>query len=205
MPPLDEILRQLDAIANRWWMLAICWHALLGLALLAITAGFRPGKRAVGMLLAIPLASVSALAWLSGNPFNGTAFAILAAALAGVAFGMRDGRIRLSSPLLVISGLFMVAFGWVYPHFIRADSWVVYLYASPFGLIPCPTLSAIIGIALMIGGLNSRAWTLILSCAGAFYGLVGWLRLGVTIDVILLLGAAILSVTALSPKSQNSA
>lgn len=55
--------------------------------------------------------------------------------------------------------------------------------------MPCPTLSIVIGLSLVVGGLDSRAWTLLLGISGLFYGLFGVLRLGVTIDLVLFLGA----------------
>ena len=112
-----------------------------------------------GILLALPLASVSLLAWLCGTPFNGTTFAIMTAALMGAAFSLPRTPLQVGAPWLVVPGVLLVAFGWVYPHFLRTDSWATYLYAAPLGLIPCPTLSAVIGTALVVRGLNSRGWS----------------------------------------------
>ena len=70
------------------------------------------------------------------------------------------------------------------------------LYAAPLGLIPCPTLSALVGVALVVNGLGSRAWSLILSGSGVLYGVIGWFRLGVTIDGVLLVGAITLALAA---------
>ena len=97
------------------------------------------------MLAVLPLLSVAAAAWLAGNPFNAGVFFLLAIALSTMAARlpvepMQTGR----GPLRAIGAL-MLAFGWIYPHFLEADSWWRYLYASPLGLIPCPTLSAVIG------------------------------------------------------------
>ena len=64
----------------------------------------------------------------------------------------------------------------------------------------CPTLSIVIGLALITGGLDSRLWTSILTAAGLFYGLFGALRLGVTIDFVLLLGASVALVVVSLPK-----
>ncbi len=75
MPSSQKILEGLTAIANDWQALAIVWHVVLGALLLALLLGWRPSKRLAGVLLAVPLASVSVLAWISENPFNGTLFA----------------------------------------------------------------------------------------------------------------------------------
>ena len=198
MPSSNEILDGLGAIANGWRTLAIVWHVALAAMLIALAAGWRPGNRLAGMLLAIPLLSVSLMAWSSGNPFNGTVFAIITVALGGLAFRLPYGPVRISAPGLLIPGVLLSAFGWAYPHFLQTDSWSTYLYAAPLGLIPCPTLSAATGIALLIGGLGSRSYSLVLGLGGVLYGLIGWLRLGVTIDIVLLVGAAVLVVAGVS-------
>jgi hypothetical protein len=198
MPSSQQILDGLEAIANGWRTLAIAWHVALAAGLIALGVGWRPKRRLAGTLLAIPLVSVSLLAWLSGNPFNGTMFAIIAAALAGVALSLPRRRIQISASWLVISGALLAAFGWAYPHFLHTDSWGTYVYAAPLGLIPCPTLSAVVGIALVVRGLGSRGWSLILAGSGILYGIIGWFRLGVTIDAVLLVGATTLAVAAVS-------
>jgi hypothetical protein len=196
MPPSQQILDGLRAIANEWRSLAIAWHVVFGAGLTAFALGWRPGKRLAGMLLAIPLTSVSVLAWMTGNPFNGTFFAVVAAALAGLALKLPRGPITVAAPWMVITGGVLAAFGWAYPHFLDADSWTAHLYAAPLGLIPCPTLSALVGVALVVNGLGSRAWSLILSGSGVLYGVIGWFRLGVTIDGMLLVGAITLALAA---------
>lgn len=191
MPTSQQILDGLSAITNNWRILAVAWHVVFGAVLIAFVLGWRPTKRRAGTLSALPLASVSALAWLAGNPFNGTVFAILAAVLAGQAVRLPGTRVRLATPWLIAAGGLMVAFGWAYPHFLRAASWATYLYAAPLGLIPCPTLSALIGVSMMLDGLESRSWPATLAAGGVVYGLIGWLRLGVAIDVVLFTAAAV--------------
>jgi len=189
MPTPAEILAGLAAIANQHRWLAVAWHVALAAVALALLARWRPDRRLAGVLLALPLVSVSALAWLHGNPFNGTTFALFAAALAALAARLPRARVAIAPAWCVGLGLLLFAFGWVYPHFLRTDSALTYLYAAPTGLVPCPTLSATIGLALVLGGLGSRAWSLTLGAAGLLYGVFGALRLGVLIDALLLLGA----------------
>jgi hypothetical protein len=86
-------------------------------------------------------------------------------------------------------GALLFAFGWVYPHFLNTSSFLPYLYSAPTGLIPCPTLSIVIGLALILGGLGARTWSLVLGVTGIFYGIFGSAWLGVLIDWVLLLGA----------------
>jgi len=57
------------------------------------------------------------------------------------------------------------------------------------GSRPCPTLSIVIGLALVLGGLGSRAWSVVVGATGIFYGIFGAAHLGVRLDWVLLLGA----------------
>jgi len=98
----------------------------------------------------------------------------------------------------------MAAFGLVYPHFTHTASAIGYLYAAPTGLVPCPTLSLAIGVALIADGLGSRAFALLLAAAGLFYGIFGVVRLGVTLDLGLIAGAAVLLARRLTvPRQQR--
>jgi hypothetical protein len=89
----------------------------------------------------------------------------------------------------VIAGILMIIFGLEYPHFVSHGSIFKYLYASPAGLIPCPTLSVVIGFLLLYNGLCSNSITLTLVILGLFYGIFGVLKLAVYLDLFLLFGA----------------
>lgn len=203
MPSPEDILNGLGEIARNRTDLAIIWHLYFGILVVALLAGYRFSRRMLGVLLAIPLLSVGMLAWASANPFNGTIFMVGAAAL--VVIGARLGRETselAALPLRIVGGL-LFAFGWVYPHFLNPDSMLAYLYASPLGLIPCPTLSAVAGLTLMLGGLGSFSWSAVVGVLGLFYGFYGAAILGVSIDWVLFFGA--LCVLALSAKKMGMA
>ncbi len=202
MPTYDEILSGLTAIANNWRWLAIAWHAYFGVLAFCLALGARPPKRVAGILLTLPLLSVSVVAWVSANPFNGILLALLGIALIIMASRLSPGRIQPATPRVMIAGAMMFALGWVYPHFLKAPSLLPYLYASPVGTIPCPTLSIVTGLALAVGGLRSRAWSLTLGAIGVFYGLSGATLLGVTLDWILLAGALLLVLAGLTTKGE---
>jgi hypothetical protein len=187
-----EILAGLTSIANDWRWLAITWHIVLASALVMLFAGWRPSTRLVGYLLVAPLISVSGVAWLSGNPFNGTTFVVLAAVLAWAASRYSAASVQLAALPWVALGAALVMFGWTYPHFLTVDSWATYLYASPFGLLPCPTLSMVIGVTLLAHNLRSPVWSTALAVAGVMYGAVGVFRLGVGLDWTLLFASAAL-------------
>ena len=147
------------------------------------------------MLAASPLVSVSALAWLAGNPFNGGVFATLWTALSAIALRLPNRPIAISGTFQMMAGALLVGFGWVYPHFLTGDGVLPYLYASPLGLVPCPTLSVLVGLTLLVDLAESRAWTLTVVASALLYSLIGIFRLGVILDAGLLLGAVWLGVS----------
>jgi hypothetical protein len=191
----ESILAGLTGIANDWHWVAIAWHSLLAALLCGLVAGWRPTARLIGHLLVAPLLSVGLLAWMSGNPFNGTAFGVLAASLLRAANRFSNAQVQLDSPARVAPGVALIMFGWTYPHFLTTDSWTTYLYAAPFGLLPCPTLSVVIGITLLFRNCRSSLWSTALVGAGLLYGAMGVFRLGVALDWGLLAAAAILATT----------
>jgi hypothetical protein len=197
MPSAAEILQQLAAITSGWRALALAWHVYFGTIAIGLVVGARPSRRIVGVLLALPLLSVSLLAWGVGNPFNGSVFALAAIAFLGLALTLPPTPAAIARGWMSAAGILMAAFGWTYPHFLgAAASPVEYLYAAPTGLIPCPTLAMLIGLTLIVEGLGSRAWSMSMAALGAAYGIIGGAILGVAIDGFLALGAFALLITA---------
>jgi hypothetical protein len=192
MPQATDILDGLSAIANQATAVAVAWHIAVATALVVLASGWRPSRRTARLLIGTPLASVAGVAVVFDNPFNGSVFA--ATALATTVLAMIGDRSVVSpgSPWTRGIGVAMIAFAWVYPHFLEGDA-TAYLYASPVGLIPCPTLAMAIGFALLGNGLGSPAWSLTLAAVGLFYGLFGVLRLGVFLDIGLVGGALALA------------
>ena len=196
MPSADRILSWATSVANDWRPLAIAWHVVLATVLMAFVIRQRPSSRVLGLLLVVPLVSVALVAWASGNPFNGLIFSVLVVLLLRTAVRWPQTPISCGVNGWGAAGVALVAFGWAYPHFLRTDGWIAYAYASPLGLLPCPTLAVVIGITLMCRGLQSTGWSLILAAAGILYGLIGVFVLRVPLDVWLLAGAALLGVMA---------
>jgi hypothetical protein len=201
MPTPIQILQGLENIANQMSGLAIAWHIILIGLLIALIAGWRPSIRFIRTALVMPLLSVSVMAWLFGNPFNGSTFLIFAILMIIFGFRSTDGNISFSFGWDYIAGLIIVIFGLVYPHFLHAPSWIPFLYKSPVCLIPCPTLSFVIGLALLIDDLKSRGWYITIIIAGLIYGIIGAFRLGVTIDLVLIAGAVLLIFKVITRKN----
>lgn len=189
MPSSTQILEALSSIANGATSYAVAMHVLVALALVAWGSGVRLERRAGVVLFCAPLAVVSVFAGIYHVYFNAAVFALLALAL--IVIGLRSAsawRAASSAPIALLGGV-LLGFSWMYPHFVETRSALAYLYASPLGLLPCPTLAFLIGLALSAGVPGGRLSARVLGGAGLFYALWGTLKLGVWIDGFLLLGA----------------
>lgn len=193
MPDTQQILGTLKSIANDYRTVAIIWHAaILFFAGSIFICKWMPANRTAILIASIPFLSVAIIAWLSGNPFNGILFSILTILLIIFGFRTAPGDSSLSSWPFLAAGILMVLFGFVYPHFLDEGTFLKYLYASPVGLIPCPTLSLIIGFVLIFNGFGSPQVTWTLIAAGLFYSVFGVLKLNVRLDLFLLAGTLVL-------------
>ena len=192
MPTASDILSGLYYLANTYANVALIWHILFAGLVISLWWGRKLPNRLLALFSVFPLLSVSALAWVSGNLFNGSVFLLFAVLL--LISGLRVD----TKPVLRVrgwplaTGILVLVFGLVYPHFLETGTFWRYLYAAPLGVIPCPTLSAVTGLALIFRGYGSRNWSLSLCIIGLFYGVFGAFRLGVTMDVVLLAGASAL-------------
>ncbi len=200
MPTVEQVLLGLSEIANNWRPLAVFWHAYFAALVIVLILGIRPSKRIVGLLLAFPLLSVSIIAWVYSNPFNGIIYALISILFIYFSSTLPRENVQIAPLWIMIPGIIMLLFGWIYPHFLDTSSFLPYLYSAPAGLIPCPTLSVVVGLFLILYGLSSRALCLILGLSGLFYGITGVAQLGVSIDWVLLLGAVMTLIVAFAKK-----
>ena len=200
MSVIDDILTRLTNISNTWRPIAIVWHAFFAVIVILLLIGIRPSKRITGILIALPLLSVSIIAFLSLDPFNGIIFAVICILVIVVSMKLPHEKIQIAPIVILIPGIVMFLFGWAYPYFLDTSSNWSFLYSSPTGLIPCPTLAIVIGLALILNGFESRNLSLILGISGMFYGIFGAIILGVTIEWVLLLGSLVILLLAIVGK-----
>jgi len=197
----QQILSGLYDISAEWKVLAILWYVYFGGFALVIAAGFtltvfkrwRPSMRVVGIVLTIPLLGISALAWLTGNLFLGTTFALSGAVLAVVANKLSMAPVQVAPLWVTLPGVLILFFSWFYPYLLEVESLVPYL---PVGLNSCPTLSTVIGLSLITGFSDSRAWSIALGATGILYGLYGVAYLPLIIDWVSLVGAVLIVMIA---------
>lgn len=189
MPKTEEILSGLQGIVNNYSSVAIVWHVVLYALIVALLARWLPTNRIFVLLMCLPVISVAVMAIISGNPFNGMLFSLLAILVFIFGLKVSGQPVQTSSLAFMVIGLLMIVFGLVYPHFVSEGSFFRYLYASPAGLIPCPTLSLLIGFLLLYNGFGSQAVTLTFVIFGLFYGIFGVLKLGVYLDMFLVFGS----------------
>lgn len=189
MPPPDDILAGLSEIAQRGFGWALFVHLLLGALGARWLLGRRLAASGVSLVLGLLLGSVCSLAFWFGMVFNGVVFFLLAGVLIASDFGHVPARSGVLPDWLarVVGGL-LASFGWVYPHFLPDRAPLTYLVAAPLGLLPCPTLAFAAGIALVFPRSVSRPAACSLAGAALFYGLFGALRLGVRLDLLLVVG-----------------
>jgi hypothetical protein len=194
----DDIIDGLQKIVNDYSIFAIIWHVVFYLLLAAFIFLWQPSNKSLAFIISLPLLSVAVFAWLSGNPFNGISFTTMTILI--IIFGLKttDQTISVSQVPFMVIGILMIVFGLVYPHFINTNSFLKYLYASPLGLIPCPTLSFLIGFLLLYNGFGSQSITLTFIIFGLFYGIFGVLKLAVYIDLVLVFGTVALLVKYIS-------
>jgi hypothetical protein len=203
MPSPAEILAAAAQSARECIAFAAAWHLAVLAAAIGLARGLRPSRRRGALAIAILVFSPAWVAWRFGNPFNSTVLAAASFALFVVALKLGEAPVHSGSRWSRIAGLLLLALGWFYPHFLEHPA--LYAVAAPLGVLPCPTLCAAGGLTLLANGFSSRAWTLSLAAAAAFYGAFGAVRLGVWLDFVLLAGAAALVVLALRDLSKAPA
>jgi len=197
MPASEPIVTGLGNAAIAWMPLAVFWHLAFAAVGVYLAEHARPGRRGAATFLAVPLLSVAVVAFYEGNPFNVTVFGAVTVLSLVVATRMDQRPVEAARLVFLVPGALLFAFGLIYPHFLDAFRWPIYLVAAPVGVLPCPTLSVVAGSLLMLDGLRSRTLTGLVGAVGVFYGVVGVARLHVPIDAALIVGAALLLLRAL--------
>ena len=200
LPTADQVLAQLEALASSARGAAFIWHVLVLLGLGALWTGrWLPSRRLAGMFAALPLVSAAVLAAVSGNPFNGAVVGATAATLLILALRLSLQPVERAPALPAAFGVAAVAYALLYPHFVPGG-WVFAVLMAPVGVLPCPSLALVLGVALLARGFGSRAGSLVAAGVAVFYAMFGMFRLGVWLDAGLLAAAVALISFTLLPR-----
>lgn len=202
MPTREELLSGLASLANEYSNIAIAWHFIIVILIAALFSGWKPGNSLMILILSSLLMSVSVFASLQANFFNAAIFAFIVIMSIYATLRSGNSKIRGDRSWPDIAGLVLIIFGLVYPEFLKTNSLLEYAYAAPTGLIPCPSLSVLIGFALLYKGFNSVTWSITLVLAGMFYGLFGVYYLNTYSDWVLIAGSLILLLNTLIASRQ---
>ena len=192
MPSFHNSFAASAEIAERGVVIGAAWHVVLAMALAALLAGWRPSQRLAAVLLCVPLASVSASAWWFGDLFNALLFAGTTTGLGVIGLRLPARATPVGSHGIAFWGLGLIVLGWLYPHFFNSSSPWTALFGSPLGVLPSATLAAVLGLAILGRGLESRAWSSLLAGLGLFYGVTGTHLLHAFLDTSLTIGGLIL-------------
>jgi hypothetical protein len=185
MPP-EQLLSGLQSMANDFQWLAIIQHILLIVMVILLMSFKQRVGRLVSLYIALSLALVSFLAIShTGNFFTGIVFGILALLGLWEVFSSKmdyslKGTLRIQIMIALVAGFL----GFWYPHFIEGR--FLALIASPYGLIPCPTLTVCLSIFILVYPFTNRIWHWCLAVVGFSSGLYG-IYLKINIDFALLL------------------
>ena len=194
VPTAESILAWATVVANDWRWLAILWHVALAALLIGFVTRVRLSTRLVGYALVLPVISVSVIAWLSRNPFNGLIFAVLAVLLRArrdapaadsrdtciVGMGSRGGRARrfwMGLPS--------------FPHHGYMDGLRVRVAVRAS---PLPDAFGRDRDHVDLRRPALKGWSAPLFGAGILYGWIGIFRLSVSLDIWLFAGAILLGV-----------
>jgi hypothetical protein len=198
MPTPEQLLNILNTLTNRWDLLATAWYLYFAILSIGLVSGIRPTKPVGGALLALPLLPVSIYAWLATDSFDAILTGMVGITLLLIAMRLSEEKITFEPSWRVGVGILLITAGWLYFPLLQGYSTVLSFYTAPAELVPCPTLMLIIALSLMTDGLGSRPWSLVLGAAGLFYGINGVMRLGISMDLFLIVGA-LLSILVVYP------
>lgn len=196
----ELILNYIGTVAGKYIFLNIALHiACYAAIILLLLPKFRHKRVVWNSVTAGLFTSVAVIAILNGNPFNFGIFAIAAGFAVWELIKGRNVVETLFSPAYTLRMnirnavlLAVSLFGLVYPHFVDAHPALMPLL-SPIGIIPCPTLTFVLGIANIIYPKVNRPLYTALAVLGAFYGVTGVFMVNVYIDIPLM-AVGILSV-----------
>jgi len=182
----ERILAGLQMTVNTYSGLRVVHHILLIVVFIFFISFKERVSRLVSLytVLAFLTIFLTSLAPI-GNIFYLVVFGILTT-LAILEFlnPKTDYSMKGTPTINVVIALLSGFLGFWYPHFM--EGYFKALYASPYGIIPCPTLLVILSFFLVFYPYSHKFFHWILTIVGLFFGFFGFFVLKVRIDLALL-------------------
>lgn len=193
MDPI-KMIEYLTKISNNNIYLNLCMHILVfGVlaSLFFVNNGKLKNFLTNGTIL-ILCTSVVINAIMGGNPFHIVTFATLAVAvLVALIKDKKQIELPQKKMIIIISFVFIIMGLW-YPEFVAVNS-IQSFFASPLGIVPCPTLITILGIMNLCYPKVKKTQFIIANILGVIYGFIGTFKFGVIFDMWLI-GIVIFSI-----------
>lgn len=191
MPTPEHILRSLEYLANNYMAIGVMWHVIIILLLTFYIPRKQVSSRLYYGVPALLFLSVSLLALTILNFFNALVYFGLSVLFLRKSIITGDYRFEINKSFIFrLSAFTLILSGLIYPHFIDANL-LVYIIASPTGVIPCPTLLLASGISLLFVHRDHKSVFYILIAVNLIFGFIGIFVLGVYIDILLIAASSV--------------
>ncbi|HUL30930.1 MAG TPA: hypothetical protein VLZ03_10815 [Thermodesulfobacteriota bacterium] len=105
-----------------------------------------------------------------------------------------DFDLKHSAPIDLFFGIFGLVFGFWYLHWVESPVWLNALFASPLGVVNCPTMVTVCGFLCLSQKPRSALLEAAVGIVTLYFGFFGIFRLGAYVDVALVLCALFLLV-----------
>ncbi len=188
------ILNYIQSVAGKYPVLSIALHVMvIALTILFFIPAFKQKRFVYNGALSVLFTSVAVIACINDNPFNGGVFVILLGFVIVEFFRRRNEIVTVSfsrhtwgtnvKNALCLAFIFL---GLLYPHFVNVSP-ILFIFLSPFGIIPCPTLTVTMGLLNLFYPRVSKGVYTATTLMALFYGITGVFLLQVYMDIPLML------------------
>ena len=182
----EQILAGLKITVETYSGLRVVHHILLPVVLLFFVFFKEKASRLVSLYILLAFLTVFLI---SLAPIRNVFYLIVFGFLTILAVfeflnPKNDYSMKDTPKINVIIALVAGFLGFWYPHFVEGSFKA--LYASPYGIIPCPTLLVILSFFLVFYPNSNRFFHWVLILVGLFFGFFGFFILKVRIDLALL-------------------
>lgn len=188
----ESMVNYLIMVSNRNISINLLIHTIIFLSLIVIFFAKDNKLRKYSIYFSILTLSGSVLinAICGGNKFHIITFALI---FLTILFGIITNNEQFNRPEKNINTVFSIIFliiGIWYPEFVEANA-LTYFFVSPMGIVPCPTLIAIIGLMSLYYD-KVKIIQFMIIFMGSIYGIIGTFVFKVYFDIWLIAAVAYL-------------